>query len=172
MKRLQNIRLFICAFVMLLAVRGYWNSSKAVQAKKYYSLQEIGLTGCTKDDIDYGIVSVRGNTIRYVTYQYESNQKCWKRTYGIKVAKLTSATKYYIGCSSQVSNDLKEMQKNKNGNTSKAKKKMRRARKSIDTEKWILRTRKSKVKRNLCIRNNEIFIQKGKVQKILVGNTY
>ena len=77
--------------IVLLLGNGQW-----VEAKKYYSLQNIGLAGCTTDRTDYGILSIRGNTIKYVVYKRSYNSCEWEQVGGVKTAKFTSATRYYM----------------------------------------------------------------------------
>ena len=149
------------------------------EAKKYYSLQDVGLSGCTTDDVDYTIVSVRGNTIKYIEYQFSEKTQKWKKVKGVQTAKLTSDTKYYMGNSKKVSSSLKKKNTGKNNTTTKNNKKSNSKKtrltpkvKDINTEKWIYRVRKGIIKKNLLRRNNEIRIVKGKVTKLAVGLTY
>ena len=148
------------------------------EAKKYYSLQDVGLSGCTTDDVDYTIVSIRGNTIKYIEYQFSEKTQKWKKVKGIQTAKLTSDTKYYMGNSKKVSTSLKKEDTDKNDTVKKDKKvKLQKKRltpkvKDINTEKWIYRVRKGVIKKNIHKRNSEIRIVQGKVSKIAVGLTY
>jgi len=150
------------------------------QARKYYSLQEVGLSGCTTDNVDYTIVSIRGNTIKYIKYQFSEKECKWKKVKGVQTAKLTSGTKYYVGDSRKVSKSLKKKAKaadtdkkiksDKKTNSKRAH--LLQKSKNIDTEKWIYRVRKGTVKKNIPGRNNEIRIVNGKVTKLAVKLTY
>ncbi|MDE6760927.1 MAG: hypothetical protein K2J90_09655 [Lachnospiraceae bacterium] len=165
------------AFFGLIFLLG---SSNTAEAKKYYSLKEIGLSGCTTDNVDYAIFSIRGNTVKYSVYKFSSRSREWERVSGVKVAKLTSKTKYYMGDSQKVSSSLKKYKedgKNKNirSNNKKYKTADNRkhfAKKDINTEKWIYRVRKGTIKKNIFGRNNEIQVKNGKVTKLIVRLVY
>lgn len=168
MRVFQSMKSVIVFVIWVIAFAACLLHGETAFAKKYYSLQEIGLSGCTTDDVDYGILSVKGKTVKYVKYRLSKQTKRWVQVGEIRTAKLTSKTKYYMGNANKVSSTVK-------GGSSKkqaAKKKMRRANHNIDTEKWITRTNKSKMKNSLCSRNNEICISKGKITKIIVNIAY
>lgn len=174
MKLLHKVFRVLIPFLTIVLLLG---NGQKVEAKKYYSLQNIGLTGCTTDRTDYGILSIRGNKMKYVVYKRSYNSCEWEQVGDVKTATLTSATRYYMGDSQKVSpslkngptkdwrNDKKQTKRNDRGSryiTSK----------SIDTEKWICRVRKGIVKKNISGRNNEIRIARGKVTKVVIGLSY
>lgn len=156
------------------------SNGKTAEAKKYYSLREIGLAGCTKDYVDYAIISIRGKTLKYVRYQYYGKSYGWKQIGSIKTAKLTSKTKYYMGNSDKVSDAVKNMSQQSNNSSQRKitragaaqKRYLPKKVKTIDTEKWIYRVRKGTVKRSVCGRHNEIVVNNGKVIKLAVRLTY
>ena len=169
-------KLFRVLIPFLTIVLLLGNGQRA-EAKKYYSLQNIGVAGCTTDRTDYGILSIRGNNMKYVVYKKSYNSCEWEQVGDVKTAKLTSATRYYMGDSQKVSPSLKNNQKkdwrndrkqiNRNDRVSKYV-----TPKSIDTEKWICRVRKTIVKKNISGRNNEIRVARGKVTKVVIGLSY
>ncbi len=165
-------------FVLFIGIMVILGNGKTAEAEKYYSLQEVGLSGCVTDNVNYTIVSIRGNTIKYIKYQCSGKKCAWKRVEGIKTAKLTSKTKYYMGNSEKVSDSLKK--KEQKGKTSKQNNKKEKTKKrqlpkktkNINTEKWISKVRKGTIKKNMYGRNNEIRIVKGKVTKLAVNLSY
>lgn len=177
MRLFQRLFWIMIVFFGLIFLLG---DSNTAEAKKYYSLKEIGLTGCANDNVDYAIFSIRGNTIKYSVYKISKGSCEWERISGVKTAKLTSKTKYYMGDSKKVSSSLKEHRedgKNKKISTSDKKNKTMNNRKyftkkNIDTEKWIYRVRKNTIKKNIFGRNNEIQIKNGKVTKLVVRLAY
>lgn len=175
---MRRLRKQIWMIVSVLGMLFLFGNSQIAEAKKYYSLRDIGLSGCTTDNVDYGILSIRGNTVKYVQYNMSNKGSARGRAGKVQTAKLTSATKYYIGDASKVSNSLKkrgieklnqkalkEMQKSNSKRTFIAKK-------NINTEKWIYRARKGTLKKYISGRNNEIRVAKGKVTKIAVRLSY
>lgn len=170
MKVFQCMKVLVVFVVFFMALAVCMTSSETAFAKKYYSLQEIGLSGCTKDNVDYGILSVKGKTVKYVKYKLSKQTNCWVKVGETKTAKVTSKTKYYMGNASKVSTAVKS--EKSNSKKQAAKKTMRRKQRNINTEKWITRTNKSKIKNSLCPRNNEIRISKGKITKILINIAY
>ncbi|MDE6434153.1 MAG: hypothetical protein K2L07_07970 [Lachnospiraceae bacterium] len=169
MKVFQSMKSVVIFVILVIAFAVCMIHSETAFAKKYYSLQEIGLSGCTNDNVDYGILSVKGKTVKYVKYRLSKQTNRWVKVGETKTAKITSKTKYYMGNASKVSSAVKSG----NGSSKKqtAKKTMRRNH-NINTEKWITRTNKSKIKKSLCSRNNEICISKGKITKILINIAY
>lgn len=173
----KNLFWMIIAFFGLVFLLGNGNT---VEAKKYYSLKEIGLSGCATDNVDYAIFSIRGNTIKYSMYKFSSKNCEWERISGVKTAKLTSKTKYYMGDSQKVSSSLKkdrENGKNKkvrpnNRNDKTGDNRKHFTKKDINTEKWIYRVRKGTIKKNIFGRNNEIQVRNGKVMKLVVKLAY
>lgn len=140
-----NVFYLLCGMVLLLCmVMVYGNTS---YAKKYYSLDDIGLTGCASDNTDYSIISIRGNQLKYVKYSREKGSTRWKQDGQIRKAKLSSKTKYYMGNSGRL--------RNRSAN--------------LDTSKWISRVRKSTVKKEFSGRSNEIVVARGKVLKLVTG---
>lgn len=139
--------LFMLAGVLLLG------ADETVEAKKYYSLQNIGLSGCAEDDIDYSILSIRGNTVRYVKYEFSEDDYEWVAVGKIQKARLTPQTKYYMGNLSKL---LKRIQK---GDT-------------VDGAKWMSRVRKGMVKKEVLGRYNEIRVKNGRVVKIAIRLNY
>lgn len=117
-----------------------------VQAKKYYTLEEIGLEGCATDETDYAIISLRRNQVQYLKYKKSKENGKWHQTGEVKRAKLTPKTKYYMG----------------NGG------KLRNRSVDPDTSKWISRVRKSVVKREFTGRNNELQVKNGRVTKLVI----
>lgn len=113
----------------------------SVEAKKYYSLEDIGLSGSATDNTDYSVLSFRGNTLRYVKYEKDNESGKWKKKGKSKKAKVSSKTKYYIGYSNKLRN------------------------RSVDpnSTKWIARVGKKTIKKKMSGRNNEIIVRKGKV---------
>lgn len=159
-------------FIGILFILG---NGKTAEARKYYSLQNIGLSGCTTDNVDYTIVSIRGNTIKYIKYQFSEKKQEWRRLSGIQTAKLTSSTKYYMANPEKVSASLKKKSGANSKTTSTKKVNSKRsylAKKNINTEKWIYRVRKGTIKKKVYGHNNEIRVVKGKVTKLAVGLTY
>lgn len=159
------------AIVLLLG-----NGQKA-EAKKYYSLKNIGLAGCATDRTDYGIISLRGNKMKYVIYKRSDNSCEWEQVGGVKTAKLTSATRYYMGDAQKVSPSLKNgQQKERDNGRTWTRQNDRKNRhitpKSIDTEQWICRVRKGIVKKNISGRNNEIRVARGKATKVVIRLSY
>lgn len=186
MKLVQQLFYLMIPFIGIIFLFG---SSDIVEANKYYSLQEIGLSGCATDSVDYAILSIRGNTVKYMKYQISKDRQEWKPVSGVQTGKLTSKTKCYVGDARKVSNHLKsnaiekknkKVKRNNKSNridkneteNNKWKSKNRLTKKRIDTEKWIYRIRKSKLKRNIIGRNNEILVRKGKVIKLAVRLVY
>lgn len=171
---------FLGILVPLIGLIFIMGNGTTAQAKKYYSLQDVGLSGCTTDDTDYTIVSIRGNIIKYIEYRFSEKTQKWKKVKGVQNAKLTSNTKYYMGNSKKVSASLKNQGVGKDNTTTvknNTKEKVKKTRltpkvKDINTEKWIYRVRKGVIKKNLSGRNSEIRIVKGKVTKLAVGLTY
>ncbi len=170
MKVFQSMKRVVVLCILLTAFTVCAASSETAFAKKYYSLQEIGLSGCTNDDVDYGILSVKGKTVKYIKYKLSKRTNRWVKVGQTKTAKITSKTKYYMGNAGKVSSAVK------NGKDSAkkkvTKKRMKRMQRNINTEKWITRTNKRKIKNSLCPRNNEIRISKGKITKILINIAY
>ena len=168
----KHLFLMITAFFGLIFLLG---SSNTAEAKKYYSLKEIGLSGCATDNVDYAVFSIRGNTIKYAIYKFSPKSREWERISGVKAAKLTSKTKYYMGDSKKVSSSLKKNKedgKNKNIRPNNKKDKKHFVKKDINTEKWIYRVRKGTIKKNIFGRNNEIQVKNGKVTKLIVRLVY
>lgn len=173
----KHLFLMTIVFFGLIFLLG---SSSTAEAKKYYSLKEIGLSGCATDNVDYAVFSIRGNTIKYAIYKFSSRSREWERVSGVKAAKLTTKTKYYMGDSKKVSSSLKKNKEdgknknirpdNKKDNTGDARKHF--AKKDINTEKWIYRVRKGTIKKNIFGRNNEIQVKNGKVTKLIVRLVY
>ena len=169
---------FFGIFVLFIGMLVILGNGKMAEARKYYSLQEVGLSGCTADNVDYTIVSIRGNTIKYIQYKFLPKTCRWKKVNSMQTAKLTSGTKYYIGNSDKVSNSLKENVENGKSSKKNSKKvntkKMRlpKKAKNINTEKWIYRVSKGTLKKNLHGRNNEIRVVNGKVTKLAVKLSY
>ena len=169
---------FFGVFVFFVGILVILGNGKTAEARKYYSLQEVGLSGCTADNVDYTIVSIRGNAIKYIKYQFFSKTCRWKKVSGIQTAKLTSGTKYYIGNSDKVSDSLKKNAENGKSSKMNSKKvntkKMHLSQKTknINTEKWIYRVSKGTLKKNLHGRNNEIRVVNGKVTKLAVKLSY
>ncbi len=139
--------------LILFGVVFLFGNRKTVEAEKYYSLQNIGLSGCTTDRIDYSILSIRGNTIRYVVYQFSDKDCEWVQIGEVRKAKLTLKTKYYMG------NLNKLTQSAKNND-------------SVDEAKWMSRIYKGTVKRKMLGRYNEIQIRNGKVTKVAIRLNY
>lgn len=177
------MRLFQRLFWIMIPFFGFiflLGNSNIAEAKKYYSLKDIGLAGCITDDVDYAVLSIRGNTIKYFKYKISPKNYEWERVGDVQTARLTSKTKYYMGDSKKVSGSLKndiETGKNKkkkvnNKRSRYVNDKKHLAKKNIDTEKWIYRVRKGTVKRNIFGRNNEIRVKNGKVTKLAVRLTY
>lgn len=168
MRAIKTIKrlILMMAFTVLMAVYSAGGQT-AFAATKYYSLKELGMSGCTTDRVDYGVLSIKGKTVRYVKYELSEKTNRWVQTGGVKTATLTSKTKYYLADPAKISSDSQPAGRNKT--PKKAKKTMRKKPRSIDTEKWILKTNKRKIKKHLQVRNNEIRIVKGKVTKILIG---
>lgn len=174
-------RLFIIMISIIGLVFLFGNGNTA-QAKRYYSLKEIGLSGCTTDNVDYAILSIRGNTIRYAKYQIVNESYEWKQAGNVQTARLTSKTKYYMGDLKKIPDSLRKNKMNENNkkiNNNKEDSKIRKStnrkhliKKNIDTEKWIYRVRKGSVKRNLSGRNNEIQIRNGRVIKLVINLAY
>lgn len=177
MRLFQRLFWIVIPFFGLVFLLG---NSNTAEAKKYYSLKDIGLSGCTTDNVDYAILSIRGNTIKYTTYKISQGNCEWERVGNVQTARLTSKTKYYMGDSKKVSNSLKkniesEKNKSKRANNKRSGYEYGRkhlAKKSIDTEKWIYRVRKATIKRNIFGRNNEIQVRNGKVTKLAVRLMY
>lgn len=184
MGKVRRYEYYVAFVILCLAMCYMFGNRTTVKAQKYYSLKEIGLSGCTEDDVDYGILSIKGNTMRYVIYKYSSETKRWLRVGGTKTAKLTSKTKYYMGNADQISSTVKNTgkpvtktkkkkqsceikQQKKNGKRNLMKKTG-----NINTEKWISRTYKGKVKKRMHVTNNEIQVSKGRATKVLVGIDY
>lgn len=169
---------FLGTFILFIGMLVLLGNSKTAEARKYYSLQEVGLCGCTADNVDYTIVSIRGNTIKYIQYKFLPETCRWKKVNNMQTAKLTSGTKYYIGNSEKVSNSLKKNAENKKnskhgGKKGKTKKThLPQKAKDINTEKWIYRVRKGTIKKNIHGRNSEIKIVNGKVTKLAVKLSY
>lgn len=160
-------------FVLFIGVLVILGNGKTAEAGKYYSLQEVGLYGCTTDDTNYTIVSIQGNTIKYIKYQYIKKKCVWRRVKGIKKAKLTSKTKYYMGNSEKVSDSLKKNEKSSKKNNKRSKKmRLPKKTKNINTEKWISKVRKGTIKKNMHGHNNEIKVVNGKVTKLAVKLSY
>ncbi|MGN0153477.1 MAG: hypothetical protein ACI4A3_03435 [Lachnospiraceae bacterium] len=184
------MHLFRRLFLILIPIIGLvylFGNGNTAQAKRYYSLEEIGLSGCTLDNVDYAILSIRGNTIRYTKYQIANGSCEWKQIGDVQTARLTSKTKYYMGDLKKIpdslrKNGMNENNKNinnKNINNNKEDPKIQKttnkrhlSKKNIDTEKWIYRVRKGSIKKNLSGRNNEIQIQNGKVIKLVINLAY
>lgn len=175
---MKRLRKQICMIISVLGMLFLFANCQITEAKKYYSLRDIGLSGCTTDSVDYGILSIRGNKVKYIQYKISSNGYTWEKVGNVQTAKLTSATKYYVGDASKVSNSLK-----KQGDTEaylETLEVLQRSNgrrryitpKNINTEKWIYRVRKGTLKKYLSGRNNEIRIVKGKVTKIVVRLSY
>ena len=174
MKRLQRLIWGMTTFLGILFIL---SNAQIAEAKKYYSLRDVGLKGCTTDNLDYGILSIRGNTVKYVKYELANNGYEWRKVGNVQSAKLTSATKYYVGDSGKVSGSLKKQgTENKNYKSSKNSikntKRMHMGKKDINSVKWIYRVRKATIKKYISSRNNEIRIVKGKVTKIAVRLSY
>ena len=184
MEKLGRYRCYMAVVILIMAMCCMLGNRTIVKAQKYYSLKELGLSGCTEDNVDYGILSIKGNTMKYVKYKFSEETKRWLRVGGIKTAKLTSKTKYYMGnadkLSSSVKNTGKAVNKTENQKQSLEKKRQKKKGKralvkkkgNINTEKWISRTYKSKVKKRMHVTNNEIQISKGIATKVLVGINY
>lgn len=178
---MSKIRKYFLLINLCLIVLFSFSVSKKVEAKKYYSLSDIGLKGCTTDFVDYAIISIRGNKVKYAKYKLSDSHCGWEQTGGIKSAILTSNTKYYIGDAERIPNETKSAtskKKNKNDKMDEVKKNLKRNMhlpkkvKNIDTQKWLYRVRKGKAKRNIGKRNNEIVIKNGKVSKLAIRLTY
>lgn len=167
MRAIKTIKRFILmmAFTVIIAV--YSAGGHTAMAAKYYSLKEIGMSGCTEDRVDYGILSIKGKTVKYVKYELSEKTNRWVQTGGVKTAKLTAKTKYYLADPDKIS--TASQSKSRSKTSKKTKKTMRKKPKGINTEKWILKTNKSSIKKHLQVRNNEIRIVKGKITKILIG---
>ena len=171
MKQMQRIfkRILLIMGVVLL-----FCSVRTAEAKKYYSLSDVGLSGSAKDEVDYAILSIRGNKVRYQKYQISGSGYKRERVGKIKTAKLTSKTKCYVGDSKKVPDELRQngrMGKKKNRYDS-GKKHLVKKYKDINTVKWIYRVQKRKLKKYISGRNNEIKVVKGKVTKIAVRLSY
>ena len=134
----------ICGFILVSIMVVAFNTDS--QAKKYYSLEDIGVACCTSDNVDYAVLSIRGNRIQYVRYERETDGVRWKQTGAVKKARLTSKTKYYMGNADRLRN------------------------RSVDPDKskWISRIRKGIAKKEYGGRNNEIVIVRGKVVKLII----
>lgn len=170
MKQIRHLFWIVIPLIGLMFLLG---NGTVAEAKKYYSLKNIGLSGCTEDDTDYGILSIRGNVIRYEIYRVSVKTGERKRIGKAKTAKLTSKTKYYVGDSKQVSSSLrKDKKRKKNDHTNDNKKYLVKKNKNIDTEKWIYRVQKRTVKKYISRRDNEIRVSKGKVTKLAVRLSY
>lgn len=179
---MELLRKIIWMMIPLFGIVFLLGNSQMAEAKKYYSLKNIGLSGCTTDNIDYGILSIRGNTVKYVKYKIAPNGYEWEKSGGVQTAKLTSSTKCYIGDSKKVSSSLKKPaigkknsksnSKNKNIIQKNSDKRTHITRKNINTEKWIYRARKGTLKKYVSGRNNEIRVVRGKVTKIAVRLSY
>ena len=176
---MELLRKIIWVIIPLWGIVFLFGSSQTTEARKYYSLKNIGLSGCTTDSVDYGILSIRGNTVKYVKYKIAPNGYEWEQTGRIQTAKLTSSTKCYIGDSKKVSSSLKKPENNKKskaGNNKKVQrvssKRTHITQKNMNTEKWIYRVRKGTLKRYITRRNNEIRVVRGKVTKIAVRLSY
>lgn len=167
---MKQIRYFFWIMIPLIGMIFLLGNGTVAEAKKYYSLKNIGLSGCTNDGTDYAILSIRGNVVRYEKYQIAKKTGEWKRVGKVKTAKLTGKTKYYVGDSKQVSSSLRSSAKQKNSTSSK--KYLKKKKKNIDTEKWIYRVQKWNIKKNISRRNNEIRIEGGKVTKLAVRLSY
>lgn len=184
MGKVRRYRYYMAFAILCLAMCCVLGNRTTVKAQKYYSLRELGLSGCTDDNVDYGILSIKGNTLRYVIYKYSSETKRWLRVGGTKTAKLTSKTKYYMGNADQISSSVKnagktvsKTEKKKQNYEKKQQKKngkrnLMKKTGNINTEKWISRTYKGKVKKRMHVTNNEIEVSKGKATKVLVGINY
>ncbi len=160
-------------WIMTLGILLLFGNSKDVQAKRYYSLRDIGLSECASDNRDYSIVSIRGNTIKYIFYEFSSEKQEWIQKGKIKKAKLTGATKYYMGNPDRLSvnNSSGKNRSLRNINIQKNVRSRRLQTKSmlsINDQKWISRVKKGTVKRKYLGRYNEIQIQNGKVIKIVI----
>lgn len=176
---MELLRKIIWVIIPLWGIVFLFGSSQTTEARKYYSLKNIGLSGCTTDSVDYGILSIRGNTVKYVKYKIAPNGYEWEQTGRIQTAKLTSSTKCYIGDSKKVSSSLKKPENNKKSKAGNKKKVQRVSskrthitQKNINTEKWIYRVRKGTLKRYITRRNNEIRVVRGKITKIAVRLSY
>lgn len=173
------LRKFVWNMMPFLGIVLLFGCCHKVEAKKYYSLKNIGLSGCTTDNVDYGILSIRGNTVKYIKYKIASNGYEWEKAGKVQTAKLTSSTKCYVGDSKKVSSSLKKPVNDKKGKISNKKKTQRISskrthitQKNINTEKWIYRVQKRNLKRYISGRNNEIRVVRGKVTKIVVRLSY
>ena len=120
--------------------------NNTADAKKYYSLNDIGLSGCATDNIDYAVLSIRGNTVQYIKYVRKTGSGRWVQEGKSQKAKLSSKTKYYMGNSGRLRNRSAD----------------------LNTSKWISRVRKGTVKKEYGGRNNEIVIIRGKVMKLVI----
>lgn len=173
------LRKIIWSMMPFLGIVLLFGSCLTAEAKKYYSLKNIGLSGCTTDNVDYGILSIRGNTVKYIKYKIASNGYEWEKAGKVQTAKLTSSTKCYVGDSKKVSSSLKKPANSKKSKTSNKKKIQKTSskrthitQKSINTEKWIYRVQKGNLKRYISGRNNEIRVVRGKITKIAVRLSY
>lgn len=167
---MKQIWHFLWIMIPLLGMIVLLENGTVAEAKKYYSLKDIGLSGCTNDGTDYAILSIRGNVVRYEKYQISKKTGEWERVGKVKTAKLTGKTKYYVGDSKQVSSSLQSKAKSKKSISNK--KYLMKKQKNIDTEKWIYRVQKWNIKKNISRRNNEIRIVGGKVTKLAVRLSY
>ena len=146
---MKQIRHIFCVVIFLIGMIFLLGTGNVAQAKKYYTLNEIGLSDCTQDDIDYCILSIRGNVIRYEVYQQSKTTCEWERIGDVKTAKMTSKTKCYVGDAEQVSSSLKKdtKQTKKIVANNMNKRHLIKKSKNIDTEKWIFRIQKRAVKK-------------------------
>lgn len=161
-------------FVLLVGVLVILGNGKTAEAGRYYSLCEVGLSDCTTDDVNYTIVSIRGNTIKYIKYRFSQKRCVWEKVKGLQTAKLTSRTKYYMGNSKKVSDSLKKkVEAGKNSKKGKVKKThLPKKTKNINMEKWIYKVQKGTIKKNMHGRDNEIRVVNGKVTKLAVNLSY
>lgn len=176
MKEKKFLWMLMITFIGVLCVFG---NSKDVEARKYYSLQEIGLSGCTTDAIDYSVVSIRGNTLKYIKYQYYLGTCEWKQVGGVRSAKLNARTKYYMGNGKKVPSSLRKNGVERFGKNMTVgqlrtlqQKHILRKTTDINTQKWIYRVRKGTIKRNIFGRHSEVQIVNGKVTKLAVKLEY
>lgn len=170
MRQMQRI---FKGILLLMGIALLFGNAGTAEAKKYYSLSDIGLSGSTEDKTDYVILSIRGNVVRYQRYQVSKSNN-WERVGEVETARLTSKTKCYVGDAKKVSDELRSgtRKEKKNNYYDSGRKHLVKKYKDIDTVKWIYRVQKRKLKKYISGRNNEIKVAKGKVTKIAVRLSY